>query len=235
MKNALSHRPETFAAREMTAPSSARPFLYSSSQLSACEDSWVVNGVSTTGTRWSCSWFWSPTLPTTSPRRCSPSSTSAATTSTWLRQEDQVYPPGVADGGQARDGGLGVLPGHRGEPLFQAAAPAQCGVMRAAAHTPAYTTPNLHYHELQFCSEESTQPAPVFCGSPSSTPRPCGSETRPRRPRPAPRGPRGSRRGPGTPSPALKTGTKSIKVCSVIVSLTLVNAHYFSIHASHVQ
>ena len=110
-----------------------------------------------------------------------------------------------------------------------------CGVMRAAAHTPAYTTPNLHYHELQFCSEESTQPAPVFCGSPSSTPRPCGSETRPRRPRPAPRGPRGSRRGPGTPSPALKTGTKSIKVCSVIVSLTLLNAHYFSIHASHVQ
>ena len=142
MKNALSHRPETFSAREMTAPSSARPFLYSSSQMSAREDSWVVNGVSTTGTRWSCSWFWSPTLPTTSPRRCSPSSTSAATTSTWLRQEDPVYPPGVADGGLARDGGLGVLPGHRGEPLFQAAAPAQCGVMRAAAtHTPSPTSP----------------------------------------------------------------------------------------------
>ena len=57
MKNALSHRPETCSAREMTAPSSARPFQYSSSQMSEREDSWVVNGVSTTGTRWSCSWF----------------------------------------------------------------------------------------------------------------------------------------------------------------------------------
>ena len=56
-ENALSHRPETCSAREMTAPSSARPFQYSSSQMSAREDSWVVNGVSTTGTRWSCSWF----------------------------------------------------------------------------------------------------------------------------------------------------------------------------------
>ena len=56
-KNALFHRPETCSAREMTAPSSARPFQYSSSQTSAREDSWVVNGVSTTGTRWSCSWF----------------------------------------------------------------------------------------------------------------------------------------------------------------------------------
>ena len=57
MKNALSHRPETCSAREMTAPSSARPFQYSSSQMSEREDSWVVNRVSTTGTRWSCSWF----------------------------------------------------------------------------------------------------------------------------------------------------------------------------------
>ena len=33
--------------------------------------------------------------------------------------------------------------------LLQAAAPAQCGVMREAAHTLASTTPNLH-HKLQF-------------------------------------------------------------------------------------
>ena len=69
------------------------------------------------------------------------SSTSAVTTGSTRRRQDQVYPPAVADGGQARDGGLqGVLPGHRGQPLLQAAAPAQCGVMRAAAtHTPSPT------------------------------------------------------------------------------------------------
>ena len=62
--DALSHQPEMFFGPiryehswEMTAPSSARPSLYSSSQTSAREDCWVVNGVSTTGTRWSCSWF----------------------------------------------------------------------------------------------------------------------------------------------------------------------------------
>ena len=81
------------------------------------------------------------------------SSTSAVTTGSTRRRQDQVYPSAVADGGLQ-----GVLPGHRGQPLLQAAAPAQCGVMRAAAHTPAYTTPNLHHHELQFllCGEHTS-------------------------------------------------------------------------------
>ena len=127
--DALSHQPEMVFGSirykhswEMTAPSSARPSLYSSSQTSAREDCWVVNGVSTTGTRWSYSWFWPPSLPTTDyfAKQMSPlSSTSAVTTSARRRQEDQDSPPEVADGGQARDGQQEeVLPGHRGEPLF---------------------------------------------------------------------------------------------------------------------
>ena len=69
---------------------------------------------------------------------------------------------------------------------------------RGSAHTSQPPHPTCTT-SCSFCSRESTHQTPVFCGSPSSTPRPCGSETRPRRPRPAPRG---SRPGPGAPSPS---------------------------------
>ena len=90
--------------------------------------------------------------------------------------------------------------------------------MRAAAHTPAYTTPNLHHHELQFllCGEHTTDssllwlanqhPAPLRVRDTATPAAACttgstGFETRTR----------GS-------LASSKTGTKSIKVCSVIVS-----------------
>ena len=98
---------------------------------------------------------------------------------------DDVSPPAVADGGPAeaqraqgvrrvrgqrrgevqapppRDGGPeDVLPGHQGEPLLQAAARAQCGVMRAAA-THTTTKPNSRE---QFCSAECRQQTAVRRG-----------------------------------------------------------------------
>ena len=106
-----------------------------------------------------------------------------------VRQKYDVFPPAVPDGGPQeaqrargvrgqhrgevpvplpRDGGReGVLPGHQ-EPLFQAAARAQCGVMRAAATHTTPSRPSQTGHEAsgkqQFCSVENRVHAAVSRG-----------------------------------------------------------------------
>ena len=147
------------------------------------------------------------------------SSTSEVTTGSTRRRQDQVYPSAVADGGLQ-----GVLPGHRGQPLLQAAAPAQCGVMRAAAHTLA---------------SHHTKPAPRVAVSALGRAhiRPQSSVA----PHPAPRAPAGPRHGHAgrglhrgdrdqdqrLPRHRAKTGKKSIKAGLVTSLVILSNCALF--------
>ena len=97
--------------------------------------------------------------------------------------------------------------------------------MRAAAHTPAYTTPNLHHHELQFllCGEHTSDssllwlpiqhPAPLRVRDTATPAAACtvGFETRTKR----------------LPRHRAKTGKKSIKAGLVTSLVILSNCTLF--------